>query len=80
VRRDNDGVPKKRRECVEFGRRIRFLREKKGLSQEAFADAIGIHRTYIGGIERGERNPTLTMIYRIAQALKLTPAKLLPAR
>lgn len=67
----------KRRECVEFGRLVRSLREKKGFSQEAFADKVGIHRTYIGGIERGERNPTLTMISRIAKALRIEPAKLL---
>lgn len=65
---------RKRPECVRFGNVVRKFREEKGVSQEFFAEEIGIHRTYIGGIERGERNPTLTMIYRIADALR-RPAK-----
>jgi transcriptional regulator with XRE-family HTH domain len=48
-----------------------------GLSQEELAGRAGIHRTYIGGIERGERNPTLTMIHRLARALNVPPARLL---
>jgi len=60
------GVTKKR-----FGAAVRRFREGKSLSQEELADLVGIHRTYIGGIERGERNPTLTMIERIADALGL---------
>ncbi len=67
----------KRNECIRFGNLVRDLREKKGFSQESFADEVGIHRTYIGGIERGERNPTLSMIYKIAKALKLPPSRLL---
>ena len=59
-----------------FGAAVRQLREELGLSQEAFAALVGIHRTYIGGIERGERNPTLTMIVRIAEALKVPPENL----
>jgi transcriptional regulator with XRE-family HTH domain len=65
------GVTKKR-----FGATVRRFREAQALSQEQLADLIGIHRTYIGGIERGERNPTLTMIERIAAALKLEPSAL----
>lgn len=61
----------RRKECVSFGRRVRALREALGISQEAFADRVGIHRTYIGGIERGERNPTLATLCRIAAALDL---------
>ncbi|CAN5266744.1 hypothetical protein BH10PLA2_BH10PLA2_00960 [soil metagenome] len=67
----------KRGECVEFGKTVRRFREPSGLSQEDLADQAGIHRTYIGGIERGERNPTLTMIHRLAKALKIKPAQLL---
>lgn len=67
----------KRTECVAFGKAVRRLREERGYSQEGFAFEVGIHRTYIGGIERGERNPTLTMIVRIAAALGVTPAELL---
>ena len=59
----------KRKECMNFGAAVRRLREKRGYSQEAFAERIRVHRTYVGGIERGERNPTLTTIHRIAEAL-----------
>ena len=62
--------------CIEFGLRVRKLREEQGWSQEDFADKIGIHRTYVGGIERGERNPTLTTITRIAKALGVKPSDL----
>lgn len=68
---------KKNKHCVEFGKTVRKLREDQGYSQETFADYAGIHRTYLGGIERGERNPTLTTIHRLAKALKIPPHKLL---
>jgi transcriptional regulator with XRE-family HTH domain len=45
------------------------MRETRGFSQEDFAVRVGIHRTYIGGIERGERNPTVTTVEKIAHAL-----------
>ncbi len=54
-----------------------MLREKKGFSQEDFAEVVGVHRTYIGGIERGERNPTLTTIHKLAKALNVKPSELL---
>ena len=63
--------------CLNFGKQIRFLREQKELSQEDFAEVVGIHRTYIGGIERGERNPTLTTIYKLAKALDVEPCQIL---
>lgn len=53
-----------------FGHNVREKRETLGLSQEALADAADLDRTYIGGIERGERNPTLISAIRIAKALK----------
>ncbi|RLT19179.1 MAG: XRE family transcriptional regulator [Planctomycetota bacterium] len=68
---------KKSKECVAFGESVRELRLERGLSQDDFAAAAGIHRTYVGGVERGERNPTLTSIARIASALKISPAELL---
>jgi len=52
-----------------FGRRVRELRQEKGLSQEALALACHLDRTYIGGIERGERNVSLINIRKIAEGL-----------
>ncbi len=52
-----------------FGRRVRQLRSNLGLSQEQFAERCGLHRTYIGAIERGERNVSLLNIEKIAIAL-----------
>lgn len=60
-----------------LGDTIRNLREKKGLSQEVLADIAGLHRTYIGSVERGERNVSLANIILIARALDSNPSKLL---
>jgi DNA-binding XRE family transcriptional regulator len=62
--------------CVAFGRRLRALRQHRGLSQEAFALRAGLHRTYVGGIERGERNPSLVNLGRIADALGVSLERL----
>jgi len=62
-----------------LGRNLRDHRRVLGLSQEAFADAIGVHRTYMGGLERGERNVTLRTVERLAARLGLDPAELLGA-
>lgn len=51
-----------------FGANLRRYREARGLSQEAFADLLGLHRTYVGGVERGERNLTLRSAERLAVA------------
>jgi transcriptional regulator with XRE-family HTH domain len=59
------------------GRNLRAYREARGLSQEAFADELGVHRTYMGGIESGERNLTLKSLERIASQLDLDPLALL---
>lgn len=59
-----------------FGRAIRRLREKADYSQEAFADRCGLHRTYMGSVERGERNISLDNIEKIAKGLGLTVGQL----
>lgn len=56
---------------VAFGARVRALRKVKGLSQEGLSNLAGIDRSYMGQIERGEINLTLTKIYQIAGALEL---------
>jgi transcriptional regulator with XRE-family HTH domain len=61
---------------VGFGQRVRVLRDRRGWSQEQLAQACGLHRTYVGGIERGERNPSLINIGRIANALGVGVAEL----
>lgn len=60
-----------------FGQNLRAYREARGLSQEAFADVLGVHRTYMGGVERGERNLTLKSVERIAGRIKVPPLDLL---
>ena len=62
-----------------FGRAIRDFRRGRGVSQEQLGYDSGLHRTYIGGIERGERNPSLANILRIAEALGVSPSELLAA-
>ena len=59
-----------------FGERVRVLRKQKALSQESLALACGLDRTYIGGVERGERNISLLNIYKIAAALGVPPKEL----
>lgn len=60
----------------DFGKRLRELRKAQGYSQEGFALTVELDRTYIGGIERGERNPGLKTILRIAEALNVPPSDL----
>jgi len=59
-----------------LGDRIRELRRNKGFSQESFADHCGLHRTYMGGIERGEHNLTVQTALTIASGLGITLSKL----
>lgn len=59
------------------GLNVRKYREARGLSQEAFADHCGLHRTYISGVERGIRNPTVVVLDRIARALEVPAGSLL---
>lgn len=62
---------------VLFGRQVRLLRSEQNVSQEELAARAGVHRTYIGSVERGEANISLLNIVRIAQALKVPPSELL---
>jgi transcriptional regulator with XRE-family HTH domain len=62
---------------AQLGERIRELRRRRGLSQEALADAAGLDRTYISSCERGKRNASLLTLYRIAAALDVEPSTLL---
>ena len=60
----------------DFGIKVRTLRSEQGYSQEAFADECDLHRTYIGAIERGERNVSIDNIAKIAAALKIPISEL----
>lgn len=60
----------------QFGLRVRQLRTERGWSQEAFADRCGLHRTYIGSIERGEQNLSLVNIEKLAATLGVSLAEL----
>ena len=62
---------------ITFGKRIRELRTLQGYSQEKFADKVGLHRTYMGSVERGEQNLSLVNIKKIAKALNLKLSELL---
>lgn len=56
---------------------MRLLRQKKGWSQEAFAEEAGLHRTYISDLERGSRNPTILVVDKLAAALGVKAGQLL---
>ena len=64
----------------ELGVRIRTLRKRNGLTQEEMADKCDLHWTYIGGLERGERNPTLTTMQRVSAGLGVGLNQLIDAR
>jgi transcriptional regulator with XRE-family HTH domain len=63
-----------------FGRNLRAYRQARGLSQEAFAEILEVHRTYMGGVERGERNLTLQTVERLAKQIDEDPLLLLRQR
>jgi transcriptional regulator with XRE-family HTH domain len=77
--RVQEGKRKKKDEVVQqaLGRRIRQLREKKGWSQEDFAARSGLHRTFVGNIERGLKNTTILTLMMISKALGISVAELL---
>ena len=60
------------------GKKIQEARKSKGVTQEKLAEMLSMHRTYIGLIERGERNPTIRTLYKISKALKVGAKELLP--
>lgn len=63
-----------------LGLNVRRLREAKGWSQEDYADRAGIHRTYVSDIERGKRNPTVTVVEKLAKPLEVAAGELLKER
>jgi transcriptional regulator with XRE-family HTH domain len=60
-----------------LAKNLRQLRQDKGWSQELFADEAGLHRTYISDLERAARNPTISVVDKLATALSVTPGRLL---
>lgn len=62
---------------IVFGKRIAALRKERGWSQEQLALESGLARSYLGGVERGQRNISLLNIYRLAESMSLPPAVLL---
>ncbi len=70
---------KKHPALIKLGKRIRELRKAKGFSQENFAYEVGLDRTYMGSVERGERNIAAINLIRIAKTLKIEVGDLFPA-
>jgi len=64
----------------QLGRNLKRLRSEKGWSQEELADQAGLHRTYVSGVERGVRNPTITIVATLAKALGVSAGELLSQR
>jgi transcriptional regulator with XRE-family HTH domain len=71
---------KKHPALIKLGEQIRELRRRKGFSQEAFAAEVGLDRTYMGGIERGERNVAALNLIRMAKALNVEVGELFPKK
>jgi transcriptional regulator with XRE-family HTH domain len=75
-------MPKKSEDEIKiaFGQRVRDIRNMQGLSQEGLAEMCDLDRSYIGGVERGERNVSLVNIQKIATALGVTPCEFFDQR
>ncbi len=71
-----DYVPMNKHYLATLGKNVRATRLARGFSQEQLAERSGLHRTYIGGIERGERNVSLLNLVRLAQALEVDISQL----
>jgi len=65
---------------IRFGEKLRKVRQRVGLSQERLAELAGLHRTYVSSVERGQRNISLENVERLADALGITMAELMPDR
>lgn len=63
---------------MRFGQKLRKVRQEKGISQEKLAELASLHRTYVSGVERGERNVSLVNIERLSVALGVSMADLMP--
>lgn len=64
-------------EVLQFGKKLREVRLKKKLSQGDIARILGVHRSYISGLERGRRNPSLMTVHKVAKALGVSANELL---
>ncbi|MHC3125967.1 transcriptional regulator [Brevundimonas sp. GN22] len=62
--------------CKKLGLRVQQLRQAKGWSQDEFAHRANLHRTYVSGVERGIRNPTITVLEKLAAGLEITLSEL----
>lgn len=67
---------KESNDLKQLGLNIRMLRKARNYSQEGFADAVGLHRTYMGGVERGERNLSILNLLKIMRKLEVSPDKI----
>lgn len=76
VRGDGSSVAERSQAHAALGRAIRHWRAQHRISQEELAHRSGLHRTYVGGIERGERNPTYANILKLADALEINASEL----
>lgn len=64
-------------EVIQFGKKLREVRLKKKLSQGDVARILGVHRSYISGLERGRRNPSLLTVHKVANALGISTNELM---